>query len=336
MPRSLWTKRFWTGSLLGLTPDAERRWRRRTLIVLAWLCIGAVVNVLVAWGCVWYGESRKRIHTVVISREPQYPYQWIEMDWPGLMPSSWPRPTQRVSRSSKGYQHDFARNIVWMNQITREEPTGDGVPGSIQENRRKMFIERNLPVFERSTGVAEHSGSFDPYLIEDPAIDGFMVKYESRKILRECFLAKAGWPCPSFQSSATQSFVSGIGNYYFTGQVGNGPHMDTTNTRCTADILDGGIMADSVLPTSVSGPRTWTFPIMPLWTGFAINTLLYASIGWSIVRAFLSSLWFTIRRRRRRRGLCVACAYPVRGLSVCPECGTADGSSRRASLREAQ
>jgi hypothetical protein len=62
------------------------------------------------------------------------------------------------------------------------------------------------------------------------------------------------------------------------------------------------------------------FPLMPMWPGFAINTVFYAGIlagGWMLFAAP-----GMIRRRGRiKRGLCPACAYPVGTSSVCTECG---------------
>ncbi len=71
--------------------------------------------------------------------------------------------------------------------------------------------------------------------------------------------------------------------------------------------------------------RPWaggvTLPFLPLWPGFAINTLFYAAIAWGLWQVPLA-----IRRRRRRRnGLCVRCGCDLKGLahgSPCPECGT--------------
>lgn len=64
-------------------------------------------------------------------------------------------------------------------------------------------------------------------------------------------------------------------------------------------------------------------PIKPLWPGFLANSLFYASIPWLLMFG-VSTLK---RRRRARRGLCVQCAYPIAGLNLCPECGTATPST---------
>jgi hypothetical protein len=60
-----------------------------------------------------------------------------------------------------------------------------------------------------------------------------------------------------------------------------------------------------------------TLPTTVLWPGFALNTAFYGTL------AFL--LWsapgFVRKKRRRRRGLCAACGYELKGMQKCPECG---------------
>lgn len=61
-------------------------------------------------------------------------------------------------------------------------------------------------------------------------------------------------------------------------------------------------------------------PLRPLWPGFVINSLLFAS-PWLAITMVPPAL---ITRLRRRRNLCEACAYDRRGLALgapCPECG---------------
>lgn len=58
-------------------------------------------------------------------------------------------------------------------------------------------------------------------------------------------------------------------------------------------------------------------PMRPIFSGFALNALVYAAAAW-----LLFALPFAWRRRRRiRRGLCGACAYPFGASPVCTECG---------------
>ena len=60
-------------------------------------------------------------------------------------------------------------------------------------------------------------------------------------------------------------------------------------------------------------------PLVPIWPGFAINTVFYAVVLWLLFAAPVA-----LRRRRRiKRGLCPKCAYPVGtwGAERCTECG---------------
>ena len=57
----------------------------------------------------------------------------------------------------------------------------------------------------------------------------------------------------------------------------------------------------------------------PLWPGFAINTLFYATTLWLLIGGP-----FALRRFvRMKRGLCPKCAYPMGESAVCSECGKA-------------
>jgi hypothetical protein len=63
--------------------------------------------------------------------------------------------------------------------------------------------------------------------------------------------------------------------------------------------------------------RRRALPCYPIWPGFAINTIFYAAILWG-----MSAVPLALRRRRRlKRGLCPACAYPIGASPVCTECG---------------
>ncbi len=62
---------------------------------------------------------------------------------------------------------------------------------------------------------------------------------------------------------------------------------------------------------------TGWIPLRPMWPGFAVNTIFYATILWLLIPGP-----FVLRRFfRRRRGLCVKCGYPVGESGVCTECG---------------
>ena len=66
-------------------------------------------------------------------------------------------------------------------------------------------------------------------------------------------------------------------------------------------------------------------PLRPIWPGLLANTLFYAAIA---LMPMVLLRWRRTRRRRAR-GLCVACGYELgEGVGVCPECGL---ESRRSS-----
>jgi len=61
----------------------------------------------------------------------------------------------------------------------------------------------------------------------------------------------------------------------------------------------------------------YLIPIEPLWPGLVFNSLLYAGVASVVV---WTPGWYR-RRRRVRRSLCPACAYPMGTSAVCTECG---------------
>ena len=86
-------------------------------------------------------------------------------------------------------------------------------------------------------------------------------------------------------------------------------------------ILDwnDGLPCPSFLEPSPTGADDTAppLPYRPIWPGFAINTIFYAAALWLPFAAV-----GRLRRRRRiKRGLCPACAYPVGDSAVCTECG---------------
>jgi len=85
------------------------------------------------------------------------------------------------------------------------------------------------------------------------------------------------------------------------------------------DAEDGVSARKHALPLTWIDDELEPHPILPIWPGFAINTIFYASILWLL---FLAPGKLK-RIIRRRRGLCPACAYPIRTSEVCTECGKA-------------
>ena len=105
---------------------------------------------------------------------------------------------------------------------------------------------------------------------------------------------ETGWPCKSMQ-----------GEFWVWRK---GSFSSTNNVSVTGWCPNGGI----ILLDSMN-----FIPLRPQLSGSAINTIFYAAI--------LGALFFVpgkLRRRRRlKRGLCPACAYPIGTSELCTECG---------------
>ncbi len=88
---------------------------------------------------------------------------------------------------------------------------------------------------------------------------------------------------------------------------------DFTNPTRPLMVINGGSLAGVILR------RVQFLPLNPIWLGFAINTVFYASILW-----LLTLVPFSARQMiRRKRGRCNKCGYDLRGDFTigCPECG---------------
>ncbi len=133
-----------------------------------------------------------------------------------------------------------------------------------------------------------------------------------RPSLRLLELTGIGWPCRALFRSRLTILRPGI-------QI-----VPPNQVPWRPESWREGILAPSWLRlTAASSPVV--LPVVPIWPGFAINTVFYAGILW-----LLFAGPFALRRRsRRRRGLCVKCGYDLRGAGstggpdsvTCPECG---------------
>jgi hypothetical protein len=69
-------------------------------------------------------------------------------------------------------------------------------------------------------------------------------------------------------------------------------------------------------------------PIEPIWPQFAACVATWSGLSWAVWHgARLVRSWV-----RRHRGVCVRCAYELRGLQICPECGASVSSTRVARV----
>ncbi len=132
-----------------------------------------------------------------------------------------------------------------------------------------------------------------------------------------------GWPHPGtgLTPSLFADWPDGTAFYGFTagfpfrsGRAGLFvmPGLPTGTTTAFGHPLKDAVASQhlgGVLPTSL------------LWKGVLGNVLVYGGglfVVWQAAAA-------TRSRKARRRGACAACGYDLRGLRVCPECGTAGG-----------
>jgi hypothetical protein len=91
-------------------------------------------------------------------------------------------------------------------------------------------------------------------------------------------------------------------------------------TASLSDPINAGSFVFTTRPPflSIGGEG---YPLRPIWPGAILNTVFYGAILFGLWRA-----WIALKRRRRRkRNLCVRCAYSLAGIttSACPECGAA-------------
>ncbi len=79
----------------------------------------------------------------------------------------------------------------------------------------------------------------------------------------------------------------------------------------------------AIVPRSKEYGSTYRpeLPLRPLWLGFAVNTVLFASISWGLALLLVTSR----DSIRRERGHCIKCGYDLRHADhrACPECGAA-------------
>jgi hypothetical protein len=84
-----------------------------------------------------------------------------------------------------------------------------------------------------------------------------------------------------------------------------------------APIIQRGVISAPFLQRGGGPSWIYVLPCIPIWPGFAINTVFYALILWLLLAAPLA-----LRRwRRMRKGLCPKCAYPIGQSANCTECG---------------
>ena len=97
-------------------------------------------------------------------------------------------------------------------------------------------------------------------------------------------------------------------------------------TDAGAFILERDRIVRDLIKQAQATPRRHSLR-RPLWPGFAVNTIFYATFLWLLICGP-----FALRRFiRMKRGRCPACAYPRGESNVCSECGKALPGRARAT-----
>jgi hypothetical protein len=106
-----------------------------------------------------------------------------------------------------------------------------------------------------------------------------------------------GWPLPALSAEARW------GGYDWLG---------------VSEII-GGVLVGPKRVKPDDGPRI--LPLQPIWSGFVINTALYALVWFLLFSSGDIRNWLR-SALRRRRGQCVRCAYKLQPEQTrCSECG---------------
>ena len=79
--------------------------------------------------------------------------------------------------------------------------------------------------------------------------------------------------------------------------------------------------SDGITPIEGTTYKSESTTYHPL--GLILNPIIYALPPWALLLLLRHALLRLRARRRRARGLCPHCAYEVKDLHTCPECGTA-------------
>jgi hypothetical protein len=239
--------------------------KRWTIQVCVFLLLGAIVNVAVAWGCVWISWPRGDL---IRARRTAIFGQSARMLDPATADAGWLRSFGWKPRDADQC-HRFPIEIVerhWLGRIQIEHAE------AVRPNTSICF---------------GHGGPCVAHIVT---------------------LVNMGWP------------MSALGGEQWT-DYNQAPSISGTSPFVWEQYPRKAFGAMSVTrhawlagtPFEINELLAWR----PIWPGFAINTLLYAALLWGLFAAPLA-----LRRRRRvRRGLCPACAYPVGESDICTECG---------------
>ncbi len=157
----------------------------------------------------------------------------------------------------------------------------------------EAYVLNETPKFVDDAQLSSHFPYWSAFAHGDPLVTQSQSPEGSR--LWQYDETAFGWPAYSL---------------FYQSAHGNGP-SDRSSTAIA--------LPDSLRQLLARNNFRFEFPRTPIFPGFAINTIFYGAILWLPV----AGLGALRRRRRIKRGLCPACAYPLGESDVCTECGKA-------------
>ncbi len=125
---------------------------------------------------------------------------------------------------------------------------------------------------------------------------------------RVLHVQRAGWPVLALECDGVSL------------PCGPGTHTQTPTAEWHGALVIAEVQRPCLFAWMFGDPCLFAahpIPMRPIWPGFAVNTLVYGAACWMVFAVPRGAR----RMVRRRRGRCVGCGYPVKGLERCPECG---------------
>jgi hypothetical protein len=171
----------------------------------------------------------------------------------------------------------------------------------LNETPRADFIQYDFHI----ASLDQRGATIQTYVASEIVKEGFFGSFVTSDF-HAAQIVRAGWPVKSLTGQSVDQAKSIGGPAASVGEI---PFV-LRPSNCGVFVMP----MFTIGTINFGGRYT---PILPIFPGFAINTIFYAAILWMIF-----VMPFAIRRRRRiKRGLCARCAYPVGVSNTCTECG---------------
>jgi hypothetical protein len=265
-------------------------WRWWCGRIAACVVVGALLNVLIAWGLVIWSPA--------ISSTTLVPVSPAEAE--SLGPGA--RSLMKWEDDGIGLSARYSRWFSPINpeKLAEQKELEESLRARMQQLGEKLNVkseDRNAvrtEIIEVAKQLGQLSGPFS-------------------EMLHQRSLLTAGFPWASLQSELT-------GRTDLSAWAGGPLRADSghnTGWRVQSELMEFLGATESGLSQELLGYPYRELPVDVLWLGMMKGTALYATIpalAW-IVRPLGA------RFGRARNECCLGCGYSIRGLACCPECG---------------